>query len=378
MWADSSENDYIFKRVALIGTGLIGGSLGWALKENNLAGHIICYDLNPEASLEALKKGAADYRAKTINEAVDEADLIVLAVPVLGTIETLKEILPLVKKNTLITDVGSTKGAIMGAIEQILPPGVHYIGGHPMAGSEESGIKGADPALLENAIYVLTPGPGVPKSVLEKLSLLLEKTGAQPLVLDPLHHDRIVALVSHLPHVVAATLVRSVALSGDEDSELIRTLAAAGFRDTTRVALGSPEIWRDICLSNRWALLTAIKKFKANLSFIEEYLNEIDKEAIEKYLSQARDYRRLIPYRGRGILPDLFEMVVMVRDKPGVIGHLTGLLGEAGINIDAIEILHVRELSGGSIRLGFRKTEQLSQAAELLGRHGYNYHIKDH
>ncbi len=375
MLAGSSDSSAIFNRVALIGTGLIGGSIGLALKEKGLAGIITCYDRDPAACLEAVKRGAADHPAETAVQAVKDADLVILAVPVLSTIELLREILPGVKQGALLTDVGSTKGSIMAAVEQLLPPSVYYIGGHPMAGSEESGMPGADPGLLENAIYVLTPGPGTPPQQLEELSTLLEKAGAQPLVLDPLSHDRLVALVSHLPHITAATLVRSVASAGD--SEMIRTLAAAGFRDTTRVSLGNPAVWRDICLSNRWALLSAIKSFKANLEALEEYLTEPNADAIEEYLLQARDYRSSVPHRGRGILPEIFDIIVLVRDTPGVIGKLTGLLGEAGINIDAIEILHVRELSGGSIRLGFRSREQQQQAVKLLESHKYAVHVKE-
>ncbi len=375
MWAGLSDSSYIFNKVALIGMGLIGGSIGLALKEKDLAANITCYDHDPATCVEAVKRGAADRSMESAVQAVQDADLVVLAVPVLSTIGLLKEILPEVKKGALLTDVGSTKGSIMAAVEQIIPPSVSYIGGHPMAGSEESGILGADPGLLENAIYVLTPGPDTPQQQLDKLSALLEKTGAQPLIIDPLSHDRIVALVSHLPHITAATLVRSAASAGNSD--LIRTLAAAGFRDTTRVSLGNPAVWRDICLSNRWALLSAIKSFKSGLETLEEYLNEPNAEAIEEYLLQARDYRSSVPHRGRGILPDLFEMIVLVRDTPGVIGKLTGLLGEAGINIDAIEILHVRELSGGSIRLGFRSREQQQRAVKLLENHGYAIHIKE-
>ncbi len=369
MSAASSEHNFYYRKVALLGTGLIGGSIGLALREKRLVENICCYDLNPESSAEAVKLGAADTAAKSAQEAVKDAGLIILAVPVLSTVEVLKEILPAVKGGALITDVGSTKGSTMAAVEQLLPPSVHYIGGHPMAGSEVSGIRGADPALLENAIYVLTPGPDTPQGVVDKLTALLEEAGAQPLTLDPLSHDRAVALVSHLPHIIAATLVQSVAGAGD--MELVRTLAAGGFRDSTRIALGHPEVWRDICISNRWPLLSALKSFRSSLDALEKYLTEPNAEAVEEYLLQARDYRSAIPYRGRGILPDLYELIVLVKDTPGVIGHLTGLLGKAKINIDAIEILHVRELAGGSIKIGFKERGQQEEAAKLLNAKGY-------
>jgi prephenate dehydrogenase len=372
--AGSSENTVYFQQVALIGTGLIGGSIGMALRENNLAAHITCYDRDPGAALEAVACGAADAFAETAVLAVKDTDLVILAVPVLSTIEIIKEILPALKEGVLITDVGSTKGSVMAAVEQLLPSFAEYIGGHPMAGSEEAGIKGADPGLLENAIYVLTPGLQTSSATVEKLSAMLEGTGAQPLILDPLSHDRVVALVSHLPHITAATLVQSVAGAGD--LELIRTLAAGGFRDSTRIALGNPEVWRDICISNRWALISALKSFRASLDKLEQYLTEPNADAVQEYLLQARDYRKTIPHRGRGILPELFDIIVLVRDTPGVIAKLTGLLGDEGVNIDAIEILHVRELAGGSIRLGFRNREQQQQALKLLKSKGYRTNVK--
>lgn len=372
MSEDLSEHGYYYQKVALIGTGLIGGSIGIALREKRLVKVISGYDRNFTSGAEAVERGAIDYAAESPLEAVRDADLIILAVPVMSTLQLLQEIIPAISNGAMITDVGSTKGSIMAAVEQMLPPNIHFIGGHPMAGSEESGIMGADPALLENAIYVLTPGLKTPPKAVDRLAEMFEKAGAQPLMLDPLAHDRAVASVSHLPHIIAATLVQSVA--GVSEHELVRTLAAGGFRDSTRIALGSPDVWRDICVSNRWALLAALKRFKVKLDTMEEALAEPNPVSIQEYLQQARDYRKTIPYRGRGILPELHEVIVLVRDTPGVIGRLAGLLGEAGINIDAIEIMHVRELSGGSIRLGFRDKEQQQQAESLLREKGFSTH----
>ena len=372
MSEDLSERSYFYQKAALIGTGLIGGSIGIALREKRLVKVISGYDSDPASVAAAVVRGAVDFVAESPLEAVRDADLVILAVPVMSTLQLLEEIIPAVGRGTVITDVGSTKGSIMAAVEQMLPPAVHFIGGHPMAGSEESGITGADPALLENAIYVLTPGLSTPPEVTGKLAEMFEKAGAQPLTLDPLAHDRAVASVSHLPHIIAAALVQSVV--GVSEHELVRTLAAGGFRDSTRIALGSPDVWRDICVSNRWALLAALKRFKLKLDTLEEALAEPNPDSIKEYLQQARDYRKTIPYRGRGILPELHEVIVLVRDTPGVIGRLAGLLGEAGINIDAIEIMHVRELSGGSIRLGFRDKEQQQQAESLLREKGFSTH----
>jgi prephenate dehydrogenase len=373
--AGSSKKEIYFENVALIGAGLIGGSITLALREKNLVEKVICYDLDLQAGQEAVEKGAADLSLPSAAEAVKEADLVILAIPVLKTLELLKEIIPVVKPGALITDVGSTKGAIMAAVEQILPPSIYYIGGHPMAGSEESGIRGSDSALLENAIYVLTPEPDTPKEILDKLCRMLAEAGAEPIVIDPLNHDRVVALVSHLPHLAAAALVQSVADAGD--AELIHTLAAGGFRDSTRIALGNPEVWRDICISNRWALLSALKIFRKSLDTVEKYLTEQNGEAVHEYLQRAQEYRSSVPHRGRGILPEIYEMVVLVKDTPGAIAQVTGLLSQEAINIDAIEIIHIRELSGGSLRLGFRSKESRKKAFELLNKQGYTTHVRE-
>ncbi len=375
MSANSSDGVAIFQRAALIGTGMIGGSIGIALREKGLVEYLSGYDRNAEASARAVSLGAIDENVESLEDAVREADLVMLAVPVLATVDLLPAVIPHLKAGAIITDVGSTKGPLMAAVESLVPSSIYFIGGHPMAGSEESGIDGADPALLENAIYVLTPGPDTPQKIIDKLSSALRIMGAQPLILDPLIHDRAVAMVSHLPHVIAAALVQSVA--GVSDTELVRTLAAGGFRDSTRIALGDPEVWRDICISNRWALLAALKHYKKSLEVLEKYLSEPDGDAVEEFLLQARDYRSSIPYRGRGILPELFEAIVLVRDEPGVLGRITGLLGIAGINIDAIEILHVRELDGGSIRLGFKSREVQKKALALLGDNGYQAYEKN-
>ncbi len=373
MLESSSKTNCFYRKTAIIGTGLIGGSIGIALRERCLVEEITGYDHDLETCTRAVERGAIDKTAASVLEAVQGADLIILAVPVLSTVELLKEILPAAGKGALVTDVGSTKAWIMEAVETIIPEGVSFIGGHPMAGSEESGIRGADPALLENAIYVLTPRPTTPKEVTAKLSNMLEEAGAQPIILDSLTHDRVVASVSHLPHLTAAALVQSVV--GTDDLELVRTLAAGGFRDSTRIALGNPDVWRDICISNRWALLAALKRYKESLNSLEKHLTAPNAEAMEEYLQQARDYRSNIPHRGRGILPEIFDVIVLVRDTPGVIGEITTNLGEAGINIDAIEILHVRELAGGSIRIGFRSKENQQKAVNLLTKKGYRTHI---
>lgn len=372
MSEESSSWTGVYNRVALIGTGLIGGSLGIRLRERRLAGEVVGYDRDPAALRQAVERGAVDRAACSTLEAVQEAALVILAVPVLSVAAVVREIGPALQKGAVVTDVGSTKSEIMRDVEPLMPPGVYFIGGHPMAGSEESGMKGADPALLENAIYVLTPGQSVPDLAIKRLFDLIEAAGAQPLLLEAKRHDHLAAAVSHLPHLVAAALVDCASRS--EEAEMIKTLAAGGFRDTTRVALGNPEIWRDICVSNRTQLVEAISSLERIIGEVKQLLDRSDGAALEQFFSHVREFRRRVPHRGRGILPELYEVVALVPDTPGVIGRLAGLLGEAGINISSIEILHVRELEGGSIRLGFRDQKQQEAALIALRAQGYRAH----
>jgi len=373
--AESFNRAAPYRRVALIGCGLIGGSLGIRLRERRLAGEITGFDRDNQSLNLAVECGAVDRAASSAREAVQGAELVILAVPVLSIAGLVGEIAPALEQGAVVTDAGSTKSGVMRQVALLLPPGTYFIGGHPMAGSEESGMRGADPALLENAIYVLTPGRDVPKEVVERLFALLEAAGAQPLLLDAEIHDRLVASISHLPHLMAVALVVCASRMGE--TEMIKTLAAGGFRDTTRVALGNPKIWRDICISNRHHLMEAVASLEEVIAEMKGLLRQADGAALEQFFNEARDFRRTVPHRGRGILPELFEVVALVPDTPGVIGRLAGLLGEAGINIASIEILHVRELEGGSIRLGFRHREQQEAALAALKEHGFRVHRRN-
>ncbi len=367
-----------YDRAALLGTGLMGGSLGVRLRERRLVREIVGYDRDRSALHLAVERGAVDEIAAGPREAVRGAGLVILAVPVLSMATLVGRIRDSLDPETVLTDLGSTKARVLAGVIPLLPSRVHFIGGHPMAGSEEVGIGAADPALLENAVYVLSPAPEVPDDVVKRLAGLVEAAGAQPLIMDPQTHDRITALVSHLPHLIAAALVSVAAGAGEE--ELIRTLAAGGFRDSTRVALGNPVMWRDICLTNREALQEALRHFAAVLDRLREVMafpgDHGRGDTLEGFFQKARDFRRLVPHRGRGILPELFEIAVLVADNPGVIGRLATLLGENGINIASIEILHVRELEGGSLRIGFRDAAGREAALTLLRARGYRAHSR--
>ncbi len=371
MW-DENSNSYLFNKVAILGTGLMGGSLGMAIRERRMAREVWGFSRSSTSLRLAQEKGALDVATNQLEEAVGAADLVVLAVPVKFCETLVARSAESLTRGCLVTDVGSTKSYLEEKIPPLLPEGIYYIGGHPMTGSEESGVKAADPTLWENAIYVLTPSQKIPYYYRENLQSLVEGIGAQPLIMSPEEHDSIVSLVSHLPHLVAVALVKAAATRNQD--ELIRTLAAGGFRDTTRIAMGNTEMWKDICCTNRKAILECLQLFKGALEEIKIAVEKEQENNLETLLEEARDYRQGIPYRARSIFPEIFELVVLVKDTPGAIGKITTALGENQLNISEIEILHVREEEGGSIKLGFRNEKERIQSLELLKRLGYRVH----
>ncbi|MCL4424405.1 MAG: prephenate dehydrogenase/arogenate dehydrogenase family protein, partial [Firmicutes bacterium] len=244
-----------------------------------------------------------------------------------------------------------------------------YIGGHPMTGSERSGLAGADPYLFQNSIFILTPGVRSQGQGLERAREIVTACGARAVLMTPGEHDLVVAAVSHLPYLLAVSLVNTVAGLEEQRGDVWR-FAAGGFRDTTRVASGSPQMWRDISLSNR-SLLEVLNRFKGDLQRVEEMLAAANESELAGHFLRARENRKKIPTTAKGLLPKLHELVVRAEDRPGVIGEIASTLGRSGVNISDIEILRVREGEGGTIRLGFTSGEALEQAQYLLQSLGY-------
>lgn len=359
-------------RVSIIGIGLIGGSLGMALKQSaGPACEVIGVARRDETLAEAIGAGAIDRGTLAPAEGVAGADVVVVCTPVAMIVPMLQEIAPYVPQDAVVTDVGSTKQHICGAAWESFRQGPLFIGGHPLTGSEREGVLAGDPYLFQNAVYVLTPPPDPrAEAGLERLLTLVRRIGAQPMVLDPERHDRIVAAVSHLPHVVAAALVRAVGQIAAAEPAALK-LAAGGFRDTTRIASGPPDVWRDICLTNAPAIITMLDRFREAMDAFRAVLAAGDGGALEGLFGAAREERKRIPARAKGILAPVWELVVRVVDKPGAIHAVTGLLAAEGINIIDIEILRVREGEGGTLRLAVETPQALSRALATLAAGGY-------
>lgn len=347
--------------ILIIGVGLIGGSLGLALKESPLVKHIIGVDNDEQSLQKALEIGAIDCSA-SLAEGVKKADVIFLCTPLRYYPEIIAEIKPFLKPGMIISDVGSTKQEVT-RIFAGLPPGVWAVGGHPMAGAETTGIYGSDRYLFENAVYVLTPGPEIPGQVVDSLRKLLQTTGARVKIMEPALHDELVATVSHIPHLAAVALVGLT--EGDGDTLM---MAAGGFRDTTRIASSDPALWEDILFSNREQVLNKLESLIKRAHTIKMALQLNNHELIKSELARAKEVRDKIPRMRKGLIPEFCDIVCIVPDKPGIIGQLGYILGNENVNIVDIEILRVREGDGGTIRLGVPSSEDACRAVEALQR----------
>jgi prephenate dehydrogenase len=279
----------MFNRVALIGLGLIGGSIGLALHKAKAAQEVVGYDLGKGVSDRARKVGAIDQAYSTLADAVRGAELVVLATPV-GTMRALlQNLATCVTPGAVVTDVASTKAQVISWAEEFLPPSVSFVGGHPMTGKEQSGVEAADASLFQNRIYCLTPTARTRPAAINKVSAFVEALGARVRFLEPAEHDGQVAGVSHLPFIASIALVNTVTANPSwGDASL---LAANGFRDMSRLAGGSPEMYRDICLTNSEAITYWLDEYITTLRTIRNSIAEHDKNLAETF-ANAQELRQ--------------------------------------------------------------------------------------
>ena len=356
------------KRVAIIGLGVIGASLGMALLSTCPQLEVWGTDVDPLTVDRALEMEAINGILPRGD--ASGCDVVFIAAPLRIIPRVLEEIKNSLAPGTIVTDVGSVKQWIMEQFEEILPPYVTAIGGHPLAGSDRSGITGADQYLLQNAIYVLTPTKDADKAKVAQLAELLGKTGAQVILSTPLEHDRMVSQVSHLPHIVAASLMNNLQPHPDA-----LQLAAGGLRDTTRIAASNPELWEDILILNRAAVAEEIGSLISHLQLYQQALEQNQGKTLHRYLAEAQQLRKTLR-TGRLNLINNADITAIVQDKPGIIGTLGAIMGEAGININDIQIMGVREENEGSVRLGV-PLAQAGAAVQKLKENGIRAWIRD-
>jgi prephenate dehydrogenase len=356
-----------FERIAIVGVGLIGGSLGLALKRGRYPATIVGVS-RPETLTAALKLGAIDvgHDYTELPAALAECDLTILCTPVRRIVELLPLVGRCVRPDGVVTDVGSTKRRICAEAAAALPFGTCFIGGHPMAGAEKAGVAAADPFLFQNAIYIVVPPAQLAETTYQRFLGLLRQLGAKALELDAQTHDQVVAAISHLPQMIATCLVRMV-------GELQATrpcflpLAAGGFRDLTRIASSRfVPVWQDICATNGDQLGAMLDRYAAVLADVRARLPDLERD-----FDQANGIRDSIPRDAKGFLHRLFELLVVAEDRPGVLAEIATALSAEQININDIEIMKVREGVGGTIRLGFDTEAAAERALACLRRIGY-------
>jgi prephenate dehydrogenase len=363
-----------FDKIAIIGLGLIGGSLAAALKRKNNAATIIGCDF--EAVIKkalALKIIDSGFPLESMSEGISSADLIFLAMPIRKIVETIKEISGMIKPGALVTDVGSTKGEIVKEAEKHLPGNVYFIGGHPMAGAERGGVENADALLFENAIYVLAENKLIPEQLVDHFVDLIESIGAKTVFLPAEQHDEIASVVSHLPQVLAVTLMNYAAKLNKENPAYLN-LAAGGFRDMTRIASSPFDIWRDIIKTNSTNIELTIEHLIRELTAIKSMLRQ---SQIETLFDAAARSRLSIPKDTRGFLRPHFDVFVVVEDKPGVIAGIANSLAAYQINIKDIEVVKIREGDSGTIRLALESEVNRNEAIKILNNIGFVTRVKD-
>ncbi|WP_447975338.1 prephenate dehydrogenase [Nitrospira sp. Kam-Ns4a] len=282
-----------FKQVAIIGTGLIGGSLGMVLRRQALADAVIGVGRRVENLKAAVELGAIDRYVSEAREGVRGADLVVLATPVDTYERQVRDWGETLARGAIVTDVGSVKGSLVGRVEALLPTWVRFVGAHPIAGKEKTGVAAGSPDLFRGARCIVTPTPRTDPEALRLVQELWEAAGATVISMDPLVHDRVLGAVSHLPHVAAFSLMTALdevrrSLAPDLD---VLAFSGGGLRDTTRIAASSPEMWRDICLWNRGNLVQLIEIYESHLRHLKQLIRDGDGTGIEKELERARQVR---------------------------------------------------------------------------------------
>ncbi len=355
--------------VGFVALGLVGGSIAKALKHTYPDVKILAYTRRPETAAYALEQNIIDQACREVGEEFSCCDYIFLCAPVEANIAYLEKLKPWLKSDCILTDVGSTKtdihrhAAALG-LDQ------NFIGGHPMAGSEKTGIENAQWYLIENAYYIITPSKDTPPEKVERYRQLVASLKALPLILDYREHDFVTAAISHLPHIIAATLVNLV---HDEDTpeETMRTIAAGGFKDITRIASSSPDMWEQICTTNAENILPVLDAYTESLQKVRAQLAEHDGASIHRLFADSRDYRNSFSDHSAGPLKKVYMLYCDMVDEAGGIAALATILASSGISLRNIGIVHNREFEEAVLRVEFYDEDALKKSVALLRKYRY-------
>ena len=352
-----------------IGLGLIGGSIAKGLRRANKDITIMAYMRTRSKLEQAKKEGTIDIILDGIDETLSACDIIFLCTPVEYNAMYLEKVRPFLKPGAIITDIGSTKTDIHKAVERLGYEDV-FVGGHPMAGSEKTGYESSTDHLLENAYYIITPTTKSTPEQIDRIREVALAIGALPLVLDYHEHDFSVAAISHLPHLVASSLVNLVH-DNDSKDEIMKRLAAGGFKDITRIASSSPVMWEQICMTNVGPIADILEKYIASLNQILDQVRGHCGDSIYQLFETSRDYRNSITDRAKGSVEPSYEFTVDVADEIGAISTISVILAAKGISIKNIGINNNRERGEGALKIAFYDESSMEAAWNRLDKYKY-------
>lgn len=356
-------------KIGFIGLGLIGGSLAKAIRRFHPSYEILAFDIQKDTLTLALSEGIIDQATSGIGKEYSTCDIIFLCTPVAYNTSYLHTLAPFLSPTTLLTDVGSVKSGIHRAVEK-LGLEKQFIGGHPMTGSEKTGFSSSADYLLENSYYILTPSKGISSYFLMRYQSLVKSLGALPLILDYEEHDYITAAISHLPHLIASSLVQLIQ-ENDTRERTMKMIAAGGFKDITRIASSSPTMWQQICLSNSKYILDVLDSYISLLSTLREHLTIKDASALYDFFEDAKEYRNSIGNASTGPLKKIYAIYCDILDETGGIATIATILANNKISLKNIGIVHNREFEEGVLRMEFYQEEPSHSATILLRQYGY-------
>lgn len=357
------------RRIGLIGLGLIGGSIAKAIRKYSPETELIAYSRTRATLDEALEQRIIDRACEKEDPLFGTCEVIFLCAPVRTNIGYLPFLARVIGKDCIVTDVGSVKQIMTDAAASCGLSG-NFIGGHPMAGSERTGLSNATDYLLENAYYFLTPCDDVDQEKTDRMTNLVRLIRAIPITVTGTVHDYVVASVSHVPHLVASSLVNLVK-TRDTDDQLMKLVAAGGFRDITRIASSSPEMWENICLANKSQISDALGAYIDLLKNAKDAVDASDGAAISEMFRTSRDYRDSLSDTTNGAVPRHYLIYVDIYDEAGGIATITTLLAMNGLNIQNIGIIHNREFEEGVLRIEFYDGETQEKAIRILKQRNY-------
>lgn len=364
-----SEKKHEVLSIGFVGLGLIGGSIAKAIRRVFPNYKIIGFDTDKEALVTAVEEGTLDQAVTDVRSEFYDCDYIFLCTPVGHNMAYLSILSECLNPNCIITDVGSVKGPIHEMVKT-LGMEKRFIGGHPMVGSEKSGYSACTDRLIENAYYFLTPTKKVAPEKVTELNSFIEELGAMTVHLEAEQHDRITAAISHVPHLIACELVHSVRKLDDKDG-MLKQLCAGGFKDITRIASSSPEVWEQITVSNRKNIAELLENMIADLNDLLDAVKATENDYINHYFETAGKYRESVPENAVGLMQKTYELFLDIPDEPGTLGAALSLLSTKNINIKNVGIIHNREFEEGCLKLVLYDNESAIAAAEIFREHNY-------